>query len=319
MTADEFQNYLGSTKIARTILKIQQHHTWLPSYAQFKGDNHFDIQKGMQNTHKNVNGWMDIAQHLSIFPDGMIVTGRDFELSPAGIYNNNANAICIENVGDFDKEKDNMTSAQKDAIIKATAALCKKFNLSPNTNTIVYHHWFNLANGSRNNGTGNNKSCPGTNFFGGNKVEDCEKNFIPLVKKALSGDAGSPASDLIKYVSVTADMLNIRTGAGAGFPLASERTPASFGSVLRVFETKNNWLRISSSEQHWVSEKYTEEVTKAIVNTDVLNVRTGPSTSYSITGKVYMGNEVFIFTTSGNWAKIGVDSRWVSKSYLKMS
>lgn len=319
MTALEFNDFIGSTKIARTILKIQQHHTWIPSYAQFKGDNHFDIQKGMQNTHKNANGWLDIGQHLSIFPDGMIVTGRSFELSPAGIYNNNANAFCIENIGDFDKGKDMMTTAQKDAIVKATAALCRKFGLTPNTNTIVYHHWFNLATGARNNGSGNNKSCPGTNFFGGNKVEDCEKNFIPAVKNELSGNkAKATVSSLDRYVSVTADLLNIRTGAGASYPLVPNRDPASLGSILRVYESKNKWLRISSDQQHWVSEKYTIDVKRGKVTADVLNVRSGPSTAYSIVGKIYNGGEVFVYSVSGSWVKIGVDARWVSNKYIKM-
>ena len=30
----------------------------------------------MKNLHFNQNGWQEIGQHFTIFPDGMIVTGR---------------------------------------------------------------------------------------------------------------------------------------------------------------------------------------------------------------------------------------------------
>lgn len=317
MTAAEFSDYLNQIKIARTVLKIQEHHTYLPSYKQWTGNNHFEIQKGMQNTHKNVNGWMDIGQHISIFPDGMVVTGRSFEFSPAGIYGNNANAFCIENVGDFDKENDQMNPAQKDAIVKVTATLCKKFGLAINTDSIVYHHWFNLATGVRNNGSGNNKSCPGTNFFGGNKVEDCNKFFLPLVSKALKSKLNISETELLKYTFVNTSKLNVRTGPSAESKLANDREPVSYGAVIRVYEEKDNWYRISSSKQHWVSAKYTSIVTRATVTAGELNVRSGDSSNFPIVGKLHLNETVFIFEKSGNWAKISVESKWVSANYLK--
>jgi hypothetical protein len=212
MDVNEFENYISSLKIARTIVMIQQHHTYIPSYIHFNGKNHFELQKGMKNTHINVNGWSDIGQHISIFPDGSVVTGRNFEKSPACIYGNNANAFCIENVGNFDKGADEMGTKQREAIISVTTSLCRKFCLTPNTNTIVYHHWYNLSNGVRNNGAANNKSCPGTNFFGGNKVEACKKHFIPLISERFAGPITMSATAIIKYVSVTSKTLNIRTG-----------------------------------------------------------------------------------------------------------
>ncbi|MBE2190142.1 MAG: N-acetylmuramoyl-L-alanine amidase [Candidatus Kapabacteria bacterium] len=155
MTVSEFENWLLQTRVGRTILKIQQHHTFIPGYIHFNGSNHFERQLAMKNHHVNQNGWRDIGQHFTIFPDGTVMTGRSLEFSPACITNQNANAICIENLGNFDTGFDEMTTAQKEAIVAVTAALCKRFNLAVNTQTIVYHHWFRLDNGFRNNGTGN--------------------------------------------------------------------------------------------------------------------------------------------------------------------
>ena len=62
----------------------------------------------MKAYHVTYNGWNDIGQHFTIFPDGLILTGRSLEKSPACIYGQNANAICIENLGNFDLGGDQM-------------------------------------------------------------------------------------------------------------------------------------------------------------------------------------------------------------------
>ncbi len=316
LTATEFDTYISDLKIARTVVKIQEHHTYIPSYAHFKGNNHFDMQKSMKNTHINVNGWADIGQHLSIFPDGSVLTGRSFENSPACIFGNNAHSVCIENIGNFDKDGDEMTTQQRDAIFSVTAALCKKFNLTPNTNTIVYHHWFNLSTGERNNGSGGNKSCPGTHFFGGNKVPDCEKNFIPLVEAKFKNKPETTTVSIKKYVIVTANSLVIRKGPQALMPKVVGRPPAQFGAILRVYEEKGGWLKISSSEQHWVSKSYTKEVKRAWVKADTLNLRSGAGTNYPKVGSLPKGTEVFVFVQKNGWSLISMESKWVSNTYL---
>lgn len=83
MDISEFVGYISNLKVARTIVTLQQHHTFSPNYSLFKGNNHFDLQSGMKNYHVNTNGWADIGQHFTIFPDGTIMTGRNMELSPA--------------------------------------------------------------------------------------------------------------------------------------------------------------------------------------------------------------------------------------------
>lgn len=314
MNINEFKEYISKLKIARTILTIQQHHTYIPSYIHFTGNNHFELQRGMKNTHVNQNGWADIGQHFSIFPDGEILTGRSIEKSPACIYGNNANSICLENVGYFDIGYDEMNTGQKEAIVQITAALCDKFNLMPDTNKIIYHHWFNLSTGKRNNGSGNNKSCPGTNFFGGNKVDDCNNHFIPLIKNKINHSDESIIPK--KYVYVKSNLLNIRMGSGANFNKIPNRNPALYGAILRVYNERNGWYKISSSADHWVSGKYTQEVKRAIVNTNDLNIRSGIGTQFPMVGKLMKGEEIFIYEESGNWVKVDIDEKWVNKKYI---
>jgi SH3-like domain-containing protein len=317
MTIQEFEAWIDARQLARTVLTIQEHHTYSPAYAQFNGSNHFALQQGMKNYHVSQNGWSDIGQHFTTFPDGMIMTGRTLEKSPACIVGQNANAICIENLGNFDTGGDAMKPAHRDTIIRITAKLCKRFHLPVNTNSIVYHHWFDLSTGERNNGTKNNKTCPGTNFFGGNQVADCVANFLPLV--VASGAPAAPVVNtaaILKYVSVTATSLNIRTKPDAASAKATDREAATLGAILRVYQENNGWYKISGSQEHWVLGKYTADVKRATVKADTLNARSGPGTTFDKLGTYTKGQELFIAKEQNGWCQVNMDNRWVSKDYL---
>jgi len=315
LSITEFENWIKDQAVARTVLFLQQHHTFSPGYAHFNGVNHFDLQKGMKNHHVNNNGWADIGQHFSIFPDGKICTGRTLESSPACIYGRNANAICIENVGYFDIGKDNMTPAQKDSIVRATAAICKRFKIPVTTDYVVYHHWFDLSSGARTNGSGNTKSCPGTAFFGGNKVADCEANFLPLVRAKIGATATTPKPlpASVRYGYVSATTLNIRKGSNSTATVVGSTT---LGSVLRIYDEQNGWLKISSNNEEWVYANFVKEVKRAVVNADVLNVRSGAGATFSKIGSVLKGQEVFVYEDNGEWSKIGIDERWINTKYI---
>lgn len=184
-TLTEFDSYLKEHSFARSIKVIQNHHTAVPGYAHFKGDNHFAMVEGMENFHKTHNGWSEIAQNITTFPDGTIMLCRSLDKMPAGIKGVNQYGICIEHIGNFDLNGDTMADVHKKTIIGINALFCREFKLTPDTNSIVYHHWYDLVTGVRTNGTGAVKTCPGTNFFGGNKVEDAKEKFIPLINDYL--------------------------------------------------------------------------------------------------------------------------------------
>lgn len=316
---DEFENYIKNLKVGRTVLYIQQHHTYSPNYNLCTNSNQLELQKGMKNHHVNTNGWSDIGQHFSTFPDGSIATGRSIENSPACIYGFNSNAICIENVGNFDTGNDVMTLLQKDTIVKMTAILCKKFNIPITSDRIVYHHWFNLSSGERNNGTGGNKSCPGTAFFGGNKVADCENNFLPLVQNVINRMPSPTPISILEYRIITANELNVRTLPSASSAKASDRAAIPLGSVLRIFEEKNGWYKISSSSSHWISGRYTQKVIRATVNADTLNIRNGAGIDFSIVGSLVKGTEIFITEEKNGWCKIGLETKWVKNTLVTKS
>ena len=257
----EFNEWIARQNVARTVLYIQQHHTWSPSYKHFTGSNHIALQKGMRNFHRTQNGWQDIGQHFTIFPDGKIVTGRNLEVSPACIFGANANAICIENVGNFDTGGDTMSEQQRESIVSVTAALCKRFNIPVNTDRIVYHHWYDLSTGARTNGTGKTKTCPGTNFFGGNTVEAASE-LISAVQSAINPQAKEPEPEQEKpvpicYGMVVSDSLNVRNGPNKQ---GRKINTVLGGSVVRVYGSDGGYLKISASKQEWIQGRYVKPI-----------------------------------------------------------
>jgi hypothetical protein len=185
LTREEFKVWLLKLKCTRDIKIIQEHHTYIPNYTTFKPEkDYFKILEGMEQSHIN-RGFSEIAQNITVFPDGLIAICRDFNKAPAGIMGANTHGICIENVGNFDIGGDKMQPEQRHSILFVTAVLCEAFKLKPSTNTIVYHHWYDLSTGKRTDGRGETKSCPGSNWFGGNTVQACRNNFITAVLNVM--------------------------------------------------------------------------------------------------------------------------------------
>jgi len=179
----EFDSWLEVQIIKRKIMLIQQHHTYIPAYKHFNGTNHFQLCQSMERAHKE-RGFAEIAQNFTTFPDGKIMVCRSINTIPAGIKGVNTAGICIESLGNFDKQRNSMSTQQRECIVHITQSLLHRFKLEANENTVVYHHWYDLNTGKRiaKEGTGTTKTCPGTNFFGGNTVEAFKAGLLPLLK-----------------------------------------------------------------------------------------------------------------------------------------
>ena len=132
----EIKTYLAGQKVNRKINKIQIHHMSSPSYSTWEktdkkifSEPHFGRTNSLNSYGKSTWGSRDdkghyIAQHFNVFPDGQITSGRSLNSTPIGIKGWNTGAICIEIYGNFDKGKDQMNEAQKQAVIALVAELC---------------------------------------------------------------------------------------------------------------------------------------------------------------------------------------------------
>lgn len=245
-----------NTGFTREITMIQNHHTWDPDYASITPENsEMDALEAMRRFHIQVRGWSDIAQNITTFPSGNIGLCRPIDIMPAGIFGANRGAICIENLGNFDAGHDTMTQAHKDTITFLNAVLCAKFNLNPVKEQVVYHHWFDRTGQRFSDDTINNnlvgdeqKTCPGTAFFGTNTITSAEANFYPLIESKmvmLKAATLPPAAPK----AVNADELNVRNGPGMSFAVL-RTIPA--GTRVMVFITQNGWSKISNTAEEWV-------------------------------------------------------------------
>ena len=268
MTPAEFKTWIhkqGNYKYTG----LQVHHTWLPDYSCFykadgKHEDELTRQYNTQQYHKKTNGWGDIAQHFTIFPNGVIVTGRKLSNTTAiGIKGWNSNKICIEIYGNFDKGKDKMTKEQKDAVITVYGELCKKFKITPSTSTIRCHAWF-TAGGTYlgdYNKSKSAKTCPGTNFMGfGNSKEAIRDNFIPLIKNYISGKTTTTVKDPVAcgvYRIKSPDgVLNIRKGPGASYDKVGQ---VKNGEAYTITKINGSWGYLKSGAG-WINLSYTEKV-----------------------------------------------------------
>lgn len=247
-----FGDWLNTTDVSRVIALVQNHHTWSPSYQHFDGNNHFNLLQGMENAHIE-RGFSEIAQNLTTFPDGTVAVCRSLDKIPAGIKGANTSAICIENVGNFDQERDAISGEQREAIIKLNSILCKRFNLPPSVNSIVYHHWYDLNTGERTDGSGTTKSCPGTNFFNGNNVTDAENFFIPLIRSDFQ------AEEVVQAIESN-EIIFTATTTEAELPVRDEPQASSHrikklgkGVMINIYEKVENWGRIHPTKSHWVN------------------------------------------------------------------
>lgn len=324
----EFKKWMMRQTINRKVTMIQNHHTWLPDYTTFN-DNHFEQVQGMKNFHVNQRGWSDIGQHITTFPDGMIIVGtRPFERAPAGIKGHNDEAICVEHLGNFDKRKDVMTEQHRRTVVHVNSVLNLVFGLVPNTDHNVYHHWFDLSTLQKTGGSGNTKSCPGTNFFGGNKMKDFKENLLPLIEKDLKGFPEFEevfrdriVEDPIGYaIVVRANSLNVRKGPGARFRNMGK---INRGTNVDIYEKKGRWTRISTGkDKRWVSSYFLRKIWKGVIideDPKGLSVRTGPGREYRKITSLLKDTKVTIYDQHKNgWYRIDFLDKWVSGKYVKL-
>ena len=252
---------------------LQVHHTYMPSYTNFyKSDgSHEDEltrQYNMKQFHVNTNHWGDIAQHFTIFPNGKIVTGRKLSNTQAiGIRGWNSNKICIEIYGNFDKGKDKMKPAQKEAVICAYGELAKKFGIPINTSHIRPHCWF-TASGTylgKYNPSRSAKTCPGTNFWGVGCSTSGFNKFLADVKAYVNGKA--PVEEKPKEtkvnkegkVNVSSGTLNVRKSYDADSTKLGELKDNA--KVKIVATVSNGWLRIKYKDGYgYVNSKYIDGI-----------------------------------------------------------
>lgn len=167
LTTQQLIETIKSYKFVRAISQLHIHHTWRPNHKNYDGtdDSAYALQRSMRTHHIKKNGWSDIAQHLTLLPDGRWITGREFNQDPASIKGWNKGAFAIEMLGDFDTGQDKLNGKQLESIIEFSAFFIPYFVRT--LSDIKFHR----------EGPNVTKTCPGSGID--------KKWFIGEIKKYL--------------------------------------------------------------------------------------------------------------------------------------
>ena len=153
LTLAAFHETLAKFRWKRAITQVHLHHTWQPNHASWRGEASIHA---MRRFHMEENGWSDIAQHVTIAPDGFIWTGRDWNKAPASSGGHNGNStggpFMLEVIGNFDLGHDVFEGAQLRAALGVVAVVQRRHGLA--AKTLRFH-----------NQLGSPKTCPGSAVF----------------------------------------------------------------------------------------------------------------------------------------------------------
>jgi hypothetical protein len=169
----------------------------------------------MWRYHTRENGWSDIAQHLSVAPDGTLWLGRDWNTAPASATGHNGSAkagpFMIEMIGDFDVGRDRLQGAQRAAVMEVIARVQRRFGLP--AEALRFH---NQMSG---------KTCPGSSLSRAQVVAEVATRHMALGPAGPRDAAEEPAEETMRDI----DVLTYVEGAGAHEAVGRDEAPPAGG------------------------------------------------------------------------------------------
>ena len=173
-----------------------------------------------------------------------------------------------------------------------------------------------LSSGEQVSVTGNTINGWVEIYYTSTQIGYVQSGYLSAYATGIPSNAYSgyyTSSDGSLYYTTTA--LNIRSGPGTNYSIIG--TLAKGDYVTRIGQS-GKWYQIATNNgvTAYVSSVYLKSTSTAVsvsttttatgvkYATTSLNVRSGPSTKYSIIGALTKGQAVTIVGTSGNWSKI---------------
>jgi N-acetylmuramoyl-L-alanine amidase len=134
-------------------------------------------------------------------------------------------------------------------------------------------------------------------------------------------------------VTIAESPVNIRNGPGLSYQLVKQ---VKKGEKFTIIKEKDDWIQIQLSTAktgwvaNWVVTKSPNGTTtssssnsknmSATANTNQLRVRSGPGTSFRITGYLNKGQAVSVLDENENWLKISASfgEGWVAREFMDL-
>lgn len=126
-------------------------------------------------------------------------------------------------------------------------------------------------------------------------------------------------------VTIASEELNVREGPGLSYKVLKK---VQKGESFPVITSDGDWYQIDlgSGKKGWVvnwlvtkKESMESGLGQGIVLTNSLRVRSGPGTSYEVTGSINQGDKVELLKQDGDWLEVQtpIGNGWVSKDYIE--
>lgn len=161
-------------------------------------------------------------------------------------------------------------------------------------------------------------------------------DVTPYSSSSSNNNSSNPNSDVVTGEVVNSPYLHVRSGAGTNFSILED---IYLGNKVQVIQKLGNWYEIkingkigyvydyylniisgnlSSSSNSSASDETEQGV---VVETQTLNVRSGPSTTYNILGTLNGGSYVTITSTDDGWYQIQYNNQtaYVSANYIQVA
>ena len=246
LTFEQF-SLLLSKEWVRRVTSVHIHHTWRPTANQWRGQS---TVVAIRNYHVVTNGWSDIAQHLTIGPDGTLWSGRNLDRPPASATGFNGNTsegpFMIEMIGDFDIGKDVFGGMQEQTVYLTIAMICRRFGLA--TSNVRFHREFTSA-----------KTCPGSSLdLQGFRIS------VDIVLKKLPKDSGGVASKFAETARASY-MHQVTMGADARSIDSAETNAEPIYDV----NLERAWLMSANTRGLDFTEEEQYLFSKHVVNTEM--------------------------------------------------
>ncbi|HSU15908.1 caspase family protein [Longimicrobium sp.] len=174
---DQFADELARFRFTRKVTRVHMHHTQEPTSRDYAKDASGSIEQ-MWRYHTQKKGWSDIAQHLTIAPDGTVWTGRDWNRTPASATGFNDGVFMFETLGDFDRGHERLEGEQRRAVIDVIARVQIRCGLP--VDSLHFHREYT-----------DEKTCPGTGISKAGILAEVRARRAELEgTRAFAADAG---------------------------------------------------------------------------------------------------------------------------------
>ena len=180
-----------------------------------------------------------------------------------------------------------------------------------------------LSNGATVNITGKDKTTGWYRINFNGKTGFVSDKYIQIVADSNTNiEAMNKTGKVVKLAA--GDTLNVRSGTNSNTSLLGT---LSNGTTVKITgrDKTTGWYQINfNGKTGYVSDYYIEIVTETSSTTtykkttDNLNMRSGPSTSYSVITKIPAGTSVKVISSSNGWDYVEYDGQkgYCSNSYL---